>query len=100
VQTTGEKITAAIPYLRSDLETVLVEYASRILNDDTIERHTMAVRNGHSAEQPPTLEGEGLELVLWPSRVARERLDELVAEKPLLAMRPIEFDYWAENLNV
>jgi hypothetical protein len=73
-----------------------VEYTSRILDADKIERRTMAVRNGRAAVVPPTLEREGLALLSWPSRVARERLDELVAEKPLLTMRPIEFDYWAE----
>jgi hypothetical protein len=89
-------IVAEIPYLRSGLDSVHVEYTSRILGEDTIEPHTMTVRNGRAAATPPTLEREGLELLRWPSRVARERLDEMVAEKPLLTMRPIEFDYWAE----
>ena len=95
-QLPGGAIAAEIPYLRSGLTSVHVEYTSRILGEDTIERRTMAVRNGRVAAVRPTLECEGLELVSWPSRVARERLDELVAEKPLLTMRPIEFDYWAE----
>ena len=56
----------------------------------------MSVRNGRAAAVAPTLEREGLELMSWPSSVARGRLDELVAEKPLLTMRPVEFDYWAE----
>jgi hypothetical protein len=89
-------IAADIPYIRSGLASVHVEYTSRILGDDTIERRSMTVRNGRTAAVPPTLDHEGLELVSWPSRVARGRLDELVAEKPLLTMRPIEFDYWAE----
>jgi hypothetical protein len=89
-------IAAEIPYLRSGLRSVHVEYSSRILGEDEIERHTMMVWNGSAAATPPRLEREGLELMSWPSRVARERLDELVAEKPLLTMRPIEFDYWAE----
>jgi hypothetical protein len=96
MQRPDRTITAEIPYLRSTLESVHVEYTSRILGDDKIERHTSTVRNGRAAEVPPTLEREGLELMTWPSRVARERLDELVAEKPLLLMRPIEHDYWAE----
>jgi hypothetical protein len=75
-----------------------VEYTSRILGDDTIERHSMVVRNGRAATAPPTLEREGLELMSWPSRVASERLDELVEEKPLLTIRPIEHDYWAEMI--
>ena len=60
----------------------------------------MQVRDGRAAAVPPSLEREGLELVSWPSRIARERLDELVARKPLLTMRPIEFDYWAETIPV
>jgi hypothetical protein len=89
-------IAAEIPYLRSDLDSVHVEYTARILDEDKLERRTMAVRDGRAVAVPPTLEREGLELVSWPSRVVQERLDELVAEKPLLSMRPIEFDYWAE----
>jgi hypothetical protein len=73
-----------------------VEYTSRILGDDKVERRAMTVRNGRAATAAPTLEREGLELMSWPSRVASERLDELVEEKPLLTMRPIERDYWAE----
>ena len=96
VQRPGRTIAAEIPYLRSSLDAVHVEYTARILGDDTIERRTMTVRNGRAAAVPPTLEREGLELMTWPSRVARERLDELVAEKPLLLMRTIEHDYWAE----
>ncbi len=92
----GMAIAAEIPYLRSELESVHVEYASRILGEDKIERRTMTVRNGRAASVRPTLEREGVELMTWPSRVARERLGEMVAEKPLLTMRPIEFDYWAE----
>ena len=94
-QLPGGTITAEIPYIRSDLDSVHVEYTSRILGADKIEWRSMTVRNGRAAA-PATLEKEGLELMSWPSVVTRERLDELVAEKPLLTMRPIEFDYWAE----
>jgi hypothetical protein len=89
-------ITAEIPYLRSDLDSVDVEYTSRILGDDKVEWRTMTVRNGRAAAMAPTLERQGFELMSWPSLVATMRVDELVAEKPLLTMRPIEFDYWAE----
>jgi hypothetical protein len=96
----AKTIAAEIPYLRSDLRSVQVEYESRILDDRTIERRAMRVRDGRTAAVPPSLEREGLELVSWPSPIARERLDELVAQKPLLTMRPIEFDYWAETIPV
>jgi len=95
-----EAIDAEIPYLRSELQSVQVEFESRILDERTIERRTMPVRNGRAAEVPPTLAREGLELVSWPSAIARERVGELVAQKPLLTMRPIEFDYWAETIPV
>jgi len=93
-------IAAQIPYLRSELESVQVEFEDRILDDRSVEHRAMHVNNGRTAAVPPTLEREGLELVSWPSPIARERLDELVAAKPLLTMRPIEFDYWAETIPV
>ena len=93
-------IAAEIPYLRSELRSVQVEYESRILDERTVERRAMPVRDGRTAAVPPSLACEGLELVSWPSPIARERLDELVAQKPLLTMRPIEFDYWAETIPV
>ena len=96
----AETIAAEIPYLRSELRSVHVEYESRILDERTVERRSMPVRDGRTAAVPPSLEREGLELVLWPSLIARERLDELIAQKPLLTMRPIEFDYWAETIPV
>ena len=85
-----ETIAAEIPYLRSELRSVQVEYESRILDERTVERRAMRVRDGRAAKVPPLLEREGLELVSWPSRIARERLDELVAQKPLLTMRQID----------
>src|SRR3954449_7455057 len=91
----ANSIGAEIPYLRSELESVQVEFEDRILDDRTVERRAMPVKNGRTATVPPSLEREGLELVSWPSPVARERLDELVAPKPLLTMRQVEFDYWA-----
>ncbi len=97
---TPETIDAEIPYLRSELRSVQVEFESRVLDERTVERRAMPVRNGRIATVPPSLAREGLELVSWPSPVARERLDELVAQKPLLTMRPIEFDYWAETIPV
>jgi hypothetical protein len=96
----AESVAAEIPYLRRELRSVQVEYDSRILDERTVERRAMRVRNGRTAAFPPSLAREGLELVSWPSRIARERLDELVARKPLLTMRQIEFDYWAETIPV
>ncbi len=97
-RTSVDSISAEIPYLRRELEIVHVEYTARILGGETLEAHTMPVRNGRTATEPPSLEREGFELFTSPSRVVRERLDELVAQKPLLQMRPIEFDYWDETI--
>jgi hypothetical protein len=94
---TGETIDVAIPYIRSELTSVQVEFESRILDERTVEHRPMSVRNGRTAGTRPTLAREGLELVSWPSPIARTRVDEMVAPKPLLTMRPIEFDYWAET---
>jgi hypothetical protein len=96
----SETISAEIPYIRSELTSVQVEFESRVLDERTVEHRPMAIRNGRAAGTPPTLAREGLELVSWPSPIARDRLDELVAQKPLLTMRPIEFDYWAETIPV
>jgi hypothetical protein len=93
-----DSIRAEIPYLRTELEIVHVEYTSRILGQETLETRTVPVRNGRTAGEPPSLEREGFEIFTSPSRVARERLDELVAQKPLLEMRPVEFDYWDETI--
>jgi hypothetical protein len=96
----ANSIDAEIPYLRSELEIVQVEYEDRILDDRTVEHRPMHVKNGRTATEPPSLEREGLELVSWPSSVVRDRLVELVAPKPLLEMRPVEHDYWAETIPV
>jgi hypothetical protein len=96
----AHSIDAEIPYLRSELEIVQVEYEDRILDARTVEHRAMRVKNGRTAPVPPSLDREGFELVSWPSPVARERLDELVAPKPLLEMREVEFDYWAETIPV
>ncbi len=96
----AETIDAEIPYLRSELRSVQVEFESRILDERTVERRAMPVRNGRTAAVPPSLTREGLELVSWPSTIARDRLDELVAQKPLLTMRQIELDYWEETIPV
>ena len=93
-----DSISAEIPYLRSELEIVYVEYTSRILDEQTIEPHAVRIRNGRTAVEPPSLDREGFALSMWPSRIARERLDELTAQKPLLQMRQVEFEYWHETM--
>ena len=69
---TAETIDAEIPYLRSELRSVQVEFESRILDERTVERRAMPVRNGRTATVPPSLTREGLELVSWPSTIARD----------------------------
>jgi hypothetical protein len=93
-----DSISAQLPYLRSELETVHVEFTSRILDEQTIEHHTVQIRNGRTATEPPSLAREGFEVATWPSRVASERLDELAAPRPLLEMRQVEVDYWDETI--
>ena len=97
-RSSADGIRAEIPYLRSELEIVHVEYTSRILGQETLESRPVQVRNGRTAGEPPSLEREGFEILTSPSRIASERLDELVAKKPLLEMRRVEFDYWDETI--
>ena len=48
-------IAAEIPYLRSELRSVQVEYESRILDERTVERRAMPVRDGRSRSRPPVV---------------------------------------------
>ena len=70
-RTSVDSIRAEIPYLRRELEIVHVEYTARILGGETLETHTMPVRNGRTAAEPPSLEREGFELFTSPSRVVQ-----------------------------
>jgi len=60
---TAETIDAEIPYLRSELRSVHVEFESRILDERTVERRTMPVRNGRTASIPPTLAREARDVL-------------------------------------
>ena len=95
----AETITAEIPYLRSELRSVQVEYDPRI---PTSGRSSGApCRSGTVEPQRSPRRWntkDSSRFVAEPDR--RERLDELVARKPLLTMRQIEFDYWAETIPV
>ena len=52
----ANSIAAEIPYLRSELELVQVEFEDRILDDRTVERRAMPVNNGRTAAVPPSLD--------------------------------------------
>jgi hypothetical protein len=93
-----QSIQADIPYLRSDLTSLSVEFTARILGDDTLERHEMEVRNGRTAAEPPSLEREGFRIVNWLSPVVRERLGELMAERTPLVIPQVQLDYWADTI--
>jgi len=94
----AKSISAEVPYLRSELEQVFVEFTARILGDDTVERRAVQIRNGRTGAQPPSLEREGFQIARWPSRVVRERMDELTAEKPPLQMPQAYLDYWDDTI--
>jgi len=51
----ANSIDAEIPYLRSELEIVQVEYEDRILDDRTVEHRAMLVKNGRTSTEPPSL---------------------------------------------
>lgn len=90
-------IEALLPYLRADLQHLHVEYASRELGEDMLERHKLEVRNGR-AEPRPSLDKEGLTIATWPSAVVRDRMDELEAEVPMFHKPQVLRDYGQETL--
>jgi hypothetical protein len=94
----AQSIVAEIPYMRSDLDRLAVEYTARILDDETIARHDMQIRNGRAASEPPSLEREGFQIATWPSRVVRERLDELMGERTPLQTPKVQYDYWNDTI--
>jgi hypothetical protein len=98
VESSARSVTAQVPYIRSDLDRVFVEFTARILGPDRVEQKTVEILNGRAAAQPPSLEREGFQLITWPSRVVRERVDELKAEKPVLKMPQAHIDYWDETI--
>lgn len=73
-------IIAEIPYLRSDLDHLHVDYSARTLGDDVIERRPMLIHDGRAAGRELSLDREGLTIASWPVPSVRERLDELTAE--------------------
>jgi hypothetical protein len=98
VESSARSVTAQVPYIRSDLDRVFVEFTARILGPDRVEQKMVEIRNGRAAAEPPSLEREGFQLVNWPSHVVRERVDELKAEKPVLQMPQAHIDYWDETI--
>jgi hypothetical protein len=93
-------VRAAVPYLRGELDRVHVKATARVLGDDTVERRDMQVRNGRAAPDGPSLEHEGFEIAIWPSRVARERAEELVAAclTPQATVPQVQWDYWNDTI--
>ncbi len=90
-------IRAKIPYLRSDLDTLFVDYSARILGEETLDRQPLTIRNGREAAIPPSLEQEGFELTHCHSRVVQTRLTELTAERTPLKTSPAMKAYWDET---
>jgi hypothetical protein len=97
-ESSAESIRAEIPYLRSSLDKLFVEFTARILDDEKIERHAVQIRNGRRAAEPPSLESEGFEIANWPSLVVERRRDELMAERPQMQTPQVQHDYWNETI--
>jgi hypothetical protein len=94
-----ESITGEIRYLRGDLDRLAVEYTARVLADETVDTRTLPIRNGRALGRAPSLEREGFQIADWPSRVVRERLEELTAPRvPLKPTPPVQFDYWSDTI--
>ena len=77
---TLDDIRTPIPYLRSDLETLRVEFTARNLREELFDRREETVRNGRTADRPPSLGREGFELVRHPCPVVEDRLEELMRD--------------------
>ncbi len=91
-------LTAKLPYLRSDLDLLHVEFTARILGDEVFERLETSIRNGRIADVPPSLEREGFQLVVHPSATVRDRTEELKAPGGLLTQSDALRAYWAETI--
>lgn len=94
----ARSITAEVPYLRSELDHVFVEFTARILGPETVEQRSVQIRNGRASARPPSLEREGFQLAEHQSRVVRERMDELIAERSPLETPRSTLDYWDETI--
>jgi hypothetical protein len=93
-------IDADVPYIRSELDHVFVEFTARNLGPDIIGFKPVWMRNARAAAQPPSLEREGFQLAQSPSSVVRERLPELTADKAALETPQSLLDYWDETIPV
>jgi hypothetical protein len=98
LDTPADAIPAEVPYIRSELTAVHVEFAERILDERTVSQHAMRIRNGRTASPAPELEREGFQIATLPSRVARERQAELKAERTFAEAPGVIRDCWAETL--
>lgn len=96
-EASSRSICADVPYLRSDLDALFVEYSARILGEDKLDRRPMTIRNGRASDVPPSIECEGFELHSCPSHVVRERLEELTADRTPLSISQAVQDYWGET---
>jgi hypothetical protein len=90
-------IEAMVPYLRSDLTFLHVEFEKRELGEEMLERHRLEIRNGR-AEPKPSLEVEGLTIATFPSKVIRERMAEITAVVPMFEKPQVFRDYGQEML--
>lgn len=91
-------LTARLPYLRSDLDGLHVEFTARILGDELFDRRPTRIRNGRAEGQVPSIGQEGFQLVSHPSATVRERLGELLEPKGLLNQSDALRAYWAETI--
>jgi hypothetical protein len=71
-------LTARVPYLRSDLEHLHVEFTEREKVALELEPRTIEVRNGRIAGQQPSLDEQGFALVRHRCPVVEERLDDFL----------------------
>jgi hypothetical protein len=91
-------LTATLPYLRSDLNMLHVEFTARILGDEVFDKRPTRFHNGRAEGRVPRLDREGFVLVPHPSETVRNRLDELLTPPDLLKQSDALRAYWAETI--
>lgn len=94
----ADHLTAEVPYLRSDLDSIHVEFTARILGPEVFEPHQVKIRNGRTANIPPSLEREGFQLVQDRCPIVEDRLDDLMADEGLVDGSQAKRVYWEETI--
>ncbi|MBM7061026.1 hypothetical protein JQX08_09935 [Pseudomonas sp. UL073] len=89
---------ADVPYVNTSRDRIVISFEDRDLSDFVVEQHRVRIRNAREVDEALSVDRQGFQLVTFPSKVVRERLDELIAENcaPSDVMGPVNIAYLAE----